>query len=295
MLRKEIKVMDTSKITGENKFASDFVEKVLNALLPHFSAEANRLFSCFGILGALLGFAVFATASLLHSEIQQVSMFTNMVSSLGWGPNGSHEVFKFGLLAVGLALFPYVLFLISGLRNSAPAEKEQETISLTHKAATFWFIAVSGLWLLAGFIDIRVPDFKQAMMILGIHALGAVLYFSCSIVGVFYLNKALALNHWPHKLQNYILVFIVFSSLSMAAGFTQMQNAGKELGIMEQIQEQGMSFILAPQERTDLIYQATSMAPWGAFFEWMVVLAMLLWFLVTGVQTFCMKKNRNAC
>ncbi|MCG8314730.1 MAG: hypothetical protein MI976_16095 [Pseudomonadales bacterium] len=276
-----------SSITVDIPRKNSVIATLLDVLLPHFTHEKrHRHLSSVGVIGALIGYTVFATAMYYHNQVEPASMFTNVVSSLGWGPNGSHEIFKYGLTLVGLVLIPFVLFLIAKIRSEAAPEVYEETVDLTHKAITFWIIAVAGLWTLAWFIDIRVPEFIDAMAILGVHAVGALAYFSCSIIGSLYLNKALRISGHPYKLQYAIIAFVFFCTIGMGVGFIPTYYAGEELGIYERIVSEGANFTLTVEERIGLISQATKMAPWGAFCEWMIVLGMLTWFGVTGAQNF---------
>lgn len=265
---------------------SNVVQTALDHTVPRVSMDAHKHFSVLGVFGAIFGLAVFMTAAFLRSQVEPGSMFTNFVSSLGWGPNGAHEAFKFGLTILGLVLVPYVLFLIAKLRHHATDDNIDKTVELTHSAAKYWLIAVAGLWVLAWFIDIRVPSFSESLFILAIHGVGAASYFVCSIVGVTYLTRAMAVNGMSTRIQYGILAFIVFSTIGMGVSIVPMVITAFDAGLFNDMFAQGLGFTMTADERVQWIASMTNASPWSAFFEWMVVLSMLGWFAVTGTQTY---------
>lgn len=280
-----------STATSNKEF---WIVRVVDSLVHFTPHQLNKRFSALAIFGAFFGWGVFATAATLHSQVEQVSMFTNFVSSLGWGPNGSHEVFKFGLVLLGSILFPYVLFLISKLRQHTPEKNKAQVMILTHRAATYWLAAVMGLWVLAWFIDIRVPNFHDAVFILALHGIGAATYFGCSVVGAYLLTKALAIAGLPYKLQFSIVAFIMLCTVGMTLSLIPGVMTGYETGMYQPIVEQGLELTMTPDERVNLISEITRAAPFAAFFEWMAVLSMLGWFAVTGTQTFLNRSHPSS-
>jgi hypothetical protein len=272
---------------------ASWLTRFLDQMLPYFHHGYPKRFSSFALFGAAFGYGVFATATTLQSQVEPVSMFGNFVSSLGWGPNGSDEVFKYGLILVGAILLPYLLFLVSFIRNHAAPQHREMTIKLTHQAVAFWLPAVVGLWTLALFVDIRVPSFNALLAIGALHMVGAITYFTCSIFGSFFLTRALALNGSPHKLQYGLLGFIVFSTVAMIVGPIFGSSATNVSRVYQAAMAQGIQFPATPSERVRFISEMTKAMPWAAFFEWMVVLSMLAWFAVTGVQTFFHKPQRS--
>ena len=271
---------------------SDIFVRLFDNILSRISHERNRYFSVLVIFDVLFGCGLFITAVILHSQVEAVSMFTHFVSSLGWGPNGADKVFKYGLVALGILLIPYIFFLSAKLRAEAHHEHADIIYRLTNRALKYWMAALLGLWILAWFVDIRVPDFSDAMLIITLHAIGAFTYFSCSIAGAFLLTKAMTLNGMMRQFQYLIVRFIIISTIATGIGMVPGLIKAHASGLMNKIIFQGVLYTLTPEERVKLIADFTRTVPFASFFEWLIVLSMLAWFAVTGIQTFFNKTAR---
>lgn len=250
----------------------------------HLPASGARVFSLIGLLSGGFGILVLLTAGFLKHPLEPALMFTNFVSSLGWGANGSHEVFKIGLTLLSVTCIAFMLFLVVTLRRDALAHIREEIDELTHHGARSWVIAAIGLLLLAWFVDIRVPDLREALMIVLIHSIGAALFFTFALLGAIKLTTAMTLHGAASNMQHWLLKSAVFNAVAMAVSIVPLVMVSYNAGYLDELFTGSTAFLDAPEQRVDWVKAVTGSYPWISFFEWGAVISLLSWLAVTARQ-----------
>ena len=97
-------------------------------------------------IGGIFGFLIFIISMLLYSLTVPVNIFTQPVSSLGWGPNGSEPVFRIGLIILGILLAPYIIHLTRLLWADSGEDLSKLRNSLNILGIITALIAVIGLF-----------------------------------------------------------------------------------------------------------------------------------------------------
>ena len=264
----------------------DLVAVSLDRSRHYLPIGAKGLFSLLGVVTAASGLAVLLTAGYLKHPLDPGGMFTNFVSSLGWGENGSHEVFQVGLTLLTVMLIPYILFLIVTLRHHATEQTRQEIHELTHHSAGSWYIAAVGMCVLAWFVDIRAPNLDEAFLVLSIHGVGAALFFTFSVVGAIKLTQAMALHGMSSRIQQWLLRCIIFNAVAMAVSIVPLLVVSYNAGLFDDLLAIGIQFLITPEQRVGWIKTVTSNYPWVAFFEWGTAFSLMGWVGVTAIQTY---------
>ena len=279
--------MGMRQATADTKnYYGNLVAASLDFSKGYLPRHAHAVFSLLGLLTAVSGMVVLLTAGYLKHPTEPFAMFRNFVSSLGWGGNGAHEVFQLGFTVLTLTLLPFILFLIVMLRDHGADHARGDVHELTHHSAGSWYIAAAGMVLLASFVDIRVPDIYQALLILLIHIVGAALFFTFSVIGAMKLTDAMALHGMSSRSQHWLLKSTVFNAVAMGVSILPLLAVSHSAGYFDVLFANGTQFLMEPEQRVNWIKAVVDNYPWIAFFEWAAAFSLLGWIGVTAFQVY---------
>ena len=221
-------------------------------------------------IGGIFGILVFIISMILHSITEPVNIFTQPVSSLGWGPNGSELVFRIGLIVLGILLSPYVLYLTRLLWAKSGEERSKLRNLLNVLGIITALIAVIGLF------NVSLWGNVERDLFFWWHLVGAFVYFFFSMIFTTLYTLSMVLSKKWSKIQVgftliMIIEFIPFLYFSMVMlNNTEVINAVLYLPIPERLA------IFNPYMEQNI---------WWNFFEWLNVFSTLIWMILTGIYT----------
>ena len=225
-------------------------------------------------IGGIFGFLVFLIASLLHSITEPVNLFTQPVSSLGWGPNGSEWVFRIGLIVLGILFAPYVLHLTRLLWADSGEERANLRNLLNALGIITALVSVIGLFNVSLWGNVRnQPQFIW-------HLIGAFVYFFFAMIFTVLFTLSMILSKKWNKAQVIFTIimiiefipFLIFSILLLTD--TKLINTVLDL----------------PLTADDFIEMMEKNVFWN-FFEWLNVLSTIMWIILTGIHTVKLEHN----
>ena len=225
-------------------------------------------------IGGIFGFLVFLIASLLHSITEPVNIFTQPVSSLGWGPNGSEWVFRIGLIVLGILFAPYVLHLTRLLWADSGEERANLRNLLNALGIITALVSVIGLFNVSLWGNVRnQPQFIW-------HLIGAFVYFFFAMIFTVLFTLSMILSKKWNKAQVIFTIimiiefipFLIFSILLLTD--TKLINTVLDL----------------PLTADDFIEMMEKNVFWN-FFEWLNVLSTIMWIILTGIHTVKLEHN----
>jgi len=227
--------------------------------------------SYWALLGGVVGLLVILIASILHSLTEPISFFTHFVSHLGWGPNGSEPVFRMGIIILGCLMAPYILYLNRHLR----VEKGEEHYTLRKLISILAFISaiisLIGIFMISIWGNINQQGFF-------LHLVGAVLFFVMAMGFMLFYTILMIFNKKWSKIQLVCTLVIIFFGIAMMVSAIPLINSIDLEGLTGSINE-----ILAA------ILPYTT---WLTFFEWLYILGVCVWFIITGIFTLRIELDR---
>ena len=227
-------------------------------------------------IGAIFGFLVFLVSTLLHSLTAPVNIFTQPVSSLGWGPNGSELVFKIGLIILGILLAPYILYLTRLLWTKSGEDHSKLRNLLNTLGIITALIAVIGLFNVSLWGNVYTqPEFLW-------HLIGAFVYFFFTMIFTIIFTISMILS------KNWSKTQVIFTII-MIIEFIPFLIFSVELLIDPEL----INAILNPNldERVAVFIPLMAQKIWWNFFEWLNVLSTLVWIILTGIYTVKLERN----
>jgi len=257
---------------------------ILEWLLPYCQDKSARYACLLGQSVTLFGVATLSYAAYLRSQTASSDIFHNVVSSLGWGGNGSHETFKFGLSLVAVLCLYFVLCSISRLRANAHPHNFDEISSSTQTAALHWLNAAWGLLILAWFVDIRQSNNLEFMVIFVLHCFGAGLFFVSSMLAVNHTNRAMAISGMPNKLAELLGQCMFYSGLVMVISIIPLLFFAYAEFNADPSFTQVSLFMLTPEQRIDWLQNSIAAFPLPAISEWVMGSSLLLWVSIFSIQ-----------
>ena len=219
---------------------------------------------------------MFLLAVILHSLTVPVNIFTQPVSSLGWGPNGSEPVFKIGLIVLGVLLAPYILYLTRLLWAKSGEDHSRLRNLLNGLGLITALIAVIGLFNVSLWGNVYTqPEFLW-------HLIGAFVYFFFAMIFTFLFTLSMILSKNWNKAQ-------VIFTIIMIIEFIPFLIFSIELLSDTEI----INAILNPnlEARVAVFIPAMANKIWWNFFEWLNVLSTLVWMILTGIHTVKLERE----
>ncbi len=232
--------------------------------------------SYWAFIGGIFGLLVFLLAVILHSLTVPVNIFTQPVSSLGWGPNGSEPVFKIGLIVLGVLLAPYILYLTRLLWAKSGEDHSRLRNLLNGLGLITALIAVIGLFNVSLWGNVYTqPEFLW-------HLIGAFVYFFFAMIFTFLFTLSMILSKNWNKAQVIFTIIMIIEFIPFLI-FSIELLTDTEL----------MNAILNPdlEARVAVFIQAMANKIWWNFFEWLNVLSTLVWMILTGIYTVKLERE----
>lgn len=216
-----------------------------------------------GIAGGLLGLIEIFIAVILHSLTEPITFFSHFVSNLGVGPNGSAQFWNIFSFLCAWVLIPFMPY-ISKILLLEPISKKNQINNIIVKIA-FWISMVSGLGLMI------LSAFNMSAATIRIHAVGAGMFFIGDLIFMFLYTTSMYLNGKKeiilYVMESLIMIFFIGMLISM---MIVASNADMNI------------FSLSTEEILEFISNMSDDFQWIRFFEWLVTLTMLVWFVVLG-------------
>jgi len=232
--------------------------------------------SFWAFIGGIFGLLVFLIAVILHSLTVPVDIFTQPVSSLGWGPNGSEPVFKIGLIVLGILLAPYIIYLTRLLWAKSGEDLSRLRNLLNGLGIITALIAVIGLFNVSLWGNVYTqPEFLW-------HLIGAFVYFFFAMIFTFIFTLSMILSKNWNKAQVIFTIIMIIEFIPFLI-FSIELLTDTEL----------MNAILNPdlEARVAVFIQAMANKIWWNFFEWLNVLSTLVWMILTGIYTVKLERE----
>ena len=227
-------------------------------------------------IGGVFGFLVFLISTILHSLTDPVNIFTQPVSSLGWGPNGSEPVFKIGLIVLGILLAPYVLHLTRLLWAKSGEDHSRLRNLLNGLGIITALIAVIGLFNVSLWGNVYTqPEFLW-------HLIGAFVYFFFAMIFTILFTLSMILSKNWNKAQVAFTIIMIIEFIPFLIFSIELLTDADLINA-----------ILNPDLGARVAYFIPAMAEkiWWNFFEWLNVLSTLVWMILTGIHTVGLERN----
>ena len=248
--------------------------------------RSNRYLLLSGFFGAVAGFSLLLLAGHLRGQVESVYMFHQFVSSLGWGSNGAAELFTFGLTLLGGMLLVFQRAFSDWVMSYSNFRTERRAGLHLSKGEAHWRRAVIGLWILAWYVDIRVPDINVAFLLVALHCVGAALFFYGAIRGAIEFNRAMAVNLLPTKVPEFIAKQSAALGVFMCVGVVPMFAMAYTEGVFDHVAFQREELWIAVPERLALVSDISAGFPLVALLEWGLVFSLSAWVVVVSLRAF---------
>jgi len=227
--------------------------------------------SYWGLLGGTFGLIMILIASLLYSLTEPISFFTHFVSHLGWGPNGSEPVFRIGIIILGCLMAPYIIFLNRLLR----VEKGEKNYTLRKLISILAFI--SAVFSLIGLFMVSIwGNINQVGFFL--HLVGAVVFFVMAIGFMLLYTILMVFNKKWSKIQLVCTLVVLFFCVAMVLSAIPLVN---------NIDLEGLSGSV-----NEVLAAILPYTTWLTFFEWLYILGVCVWFIITGLYTLKIEQEK---
>ncbi len=227
--------------------------------------------SYWALMGGVVGLAVILIASILYSLTEPISFFTHFVSHLGWGPNGSEPIFRIGIAALGILMAPYILYL-NRLLKVEKGEDHYLIRKIIHVLAFISaIISLIGLWMVSIWGNINQEGFF-------LHLVGAVIFFIMAMGFMLFYSFLMVFNKKWSKIQLVCtLVVIFFGVAMMISAFPLINNIDLES---------------LSGDINDILAAIIPYTTWLTFFEWLYILGVCVWFIITGLFTLKIEREK---
>lgn len=226
--------------------------------------------SYWAIIGGIFGLVVISIASLLHSLTEPISFFTHFVSHLGWGPNGSEPIFRIGIAALGILMAPYILYL-NRLLKVEKGEDHYLIRKIIHILAFVnAIISLIGLWMVSIWGNINQEGFF-------LHLVGAVVFFIMAMGFILFYTILMIFNKKWSKIQFVCTLTIIFFGIAMMVSALPLINS--------------LDLESLTGSTNEMLVTILPYTTWLTFFEWLYILDICVWFLISGL--FTLKTERE--
>lgn len=236
------------------------MEKIYDFLRPLYDHVEGHIW---GIAGGLLGLIEIGVAMVLHSITEPITIFSHFVSNLGIGPNGSAEFWNTFSFLCALILIPFMPYLTKTLLLD-PTTKRAKLSNFIVKTA-FWISMMSGLGLMI------LSAFSMAPKTIEIHAIGAGMFFIGDLIFMFLYTVVMYLNG-----KRQLILYITEGLIALF--FIGMLIAMLDVALTAEMN----IFSLSTDQMMEFLSNMSSEFRWIRFFEWLVTITMLIWFVIVG-------------
>ena len=236
----------------------------------------------FAICGAIFFLIMFGISIALHSITDPVSWTRHFVSNMGIGLNGGGLAFSIGILGLSILLYPFIINLGQQLWMDETKEPRHPKAHLNNLFLNVAFIlamvAIPGLMMIA--------FFSMAPATIVPHAIGASFFFLGTLLyGALFWNS-LELN----KKSSWLLRICSIMVLGFFICFIC-----STIVLVIQFPEESQLFMSNPTNYVVRILgdvTDTKLA-YIRVFEWLFVLAMIVWCLSLGVLSVKLMENKK--
>lgn len=275
-------------------------------------------YSHFGMIGGAYGIGFLLLAVMLHSISKPFAIMWEPLSALGWGPNYSSQVFRTGIVTIGLFVSPFIfkmtkiLFIASGRTAPLPAadvftiitsvkiavadEREAHDkypeipiigkmwVRITKVLTCIGFfcsiVALLGLWMVAIFYDHTKPTYY-------LHIVGGTTYYTTTAFLICFYTLAM--------LTSGIIADAVIVTCTLVI---EILGTTLFLGVIPLFIKYGGLTVITiyrdvsnSEERIRIMYDMTHVAGFFPALEWIIAMCYCVWFIIAGYYVANLEKS----
>ncbi len=222
----------------------------------------NRPSAALGIFGGLQGVFVIALSSILHYMIQPFTFASHWVSNMGIGPNGSAFVFNYGLMISASLMGMFIIALTVKLWGYQ--KKGVKSMALIGGA--------NGMAAVIGIFILTINPMNGNIIL---HAIGAYMYFTNSIIFFVFATLAMHYAGFGKKLHEITtVILLVINITNIPVQFIAIKfSLYPDLAASELTFAQFASILGSMDPALGLV----------RIFEWMSLIGFFVWVIGTGI------------